>query len=1354
MASKTRQDVSDNRPAQGNALNESSKQPARRRARAHPLAWVVLAVLSVAVLLLIAAAFLAWRTTRIPFPGLFTEPTLIVNGLGDKNWNGYAAGLRYRDHLIALDGQPLSNTTALMNELARHRPGDVVSLTARRPDGTQLHVPVQLTPLPSRALVNFFALPYALALIYLGIGWWVFLLRRDEAAGRVFGLLCAVVAMGLGLLFDLYTTRQFCRLWVTVVSLSGSVLIHLALVFPQQPRFLDRAPLLRYLAYAPGVIIAVVNQFTLFYFERPMAYFDTWRPMFIFAALGAAAFMAMMVYRVRRSQSPIVRSQARIILWGSFLAFGPIAIWFIASRFSDWLFSPLLILPWLALFPLSIAYAILRYRLLNINLVLSRSLAYALLSIAIVVAYFLVLYLISFIFGVVPQAHDPVVLGIFVLVLSLLMNPVRARLQQAVDRVFLREAVNQQQLMHRFTTRLTEATALSSILQVLGETIEDGWKPQSAALFLYDPQRACYTPRILVNTVSCPELSFGRDGPLARHMLERRESLYLFPDRSLPPHLQPEHEALSKMSSSLLIPVAGHGWLALGPKRSGVPFSSEDLYTLESLASQVAVALEKARLFTDLERRMVEVDALRWVGQAVNFSMDVDDLMELIYAQTSRVLDTRNFYIALYNQEKGTLSFAFYVEEGERLYRDDEWSVQIGLTGEIVRTGRPIVTDDYLQECARRKVVPGGRPGRAWMGMPLNAGDRVLGVMTVSSFDPAVRYDEEQVRFFSAVADQAAAILEKARLYREMEAHTKRLTALNEVGSVITSTLDLPTVLRLIMDRAVELLQAEAGSLVLVDQDTGELVFEVTAGPASADLVGTRLPPGTGILGSVVQTRDTLIIRDARSDPRWGGDLDERFVTRSIIAVPMISRGRVIGVIELLNRRDGLPFDENDARLLTAFAANAAVSIENARLFTQTDQALAARVEELSMMQRIDRELNATLDYRLVMKRTLSWAVEMTGADVGLVAVIMENDKGERGLRFLASQGYPEELVAASEEKLWPLERGIIGRVARTGRPELTENVAEDPDYSPEVPGMVSQLTVPIVREKRIVGIIALESSRPGQLNQEAFDFMMRLADHAAIAIENARLFEQVRQANEAKTEFVSFVSHELKQPMTSMRGYTDLLIKGAAGELNEMQRSFLETIRSNVERMNSLVTSLLDISRIESGRLRINPEDLSIEQVIEDTLRQMRGQIEARHQTLVVEIAPDLPHVRADRERLGQVLTNLISNAHKYTPEGGYITIRAQRWEAQKGSFVMCSVSDTGIGMSPEDRARLFTKYFRSDDPAVRRESGTGLGLVITKSLVELQGGEIWVESEVGKGSTFAFTVPVSDRSPSITVL
>jgi signal transduction histidine kinase len=498
---------------------------------------------------------------------------------------------------------------------------------------------------------------------------------------------------------------------------------------------------------------------------------------------------------------------------------------------------------------------------------------------------------------------------------------------------------------------------------------------------------------------------------------------------------------------------------------------------------------------------------------------------------------------------------------------------------------------------------------------------------------------------------------------------------------------------------------------------------------------------------------EPMIIKDAQNDDRWYQDLDSEFITRSLIAVPLISRNRVTGVIELLNRRDFVPFDEDDERLLMAFAADAAIAIENARLFTQTDQALAIRVEELSTMQEIDRELNASLDYHRVMDITLDWAVRGSSADVGLLAIVVEQEDGTRGLRFLANQGYPEDVVADYEDNLWPVDQGIIGKVVQTGEPALVLDVQDDADYVAIVDGMTVELAVPIHLEDRIIGVIALECSQSGGI-EESTDFVARLADHAAIAIENARLFEQVRRANDAKTEFVSFVSHELKQPMTAMKGYTDLLMKGMAGELTTTQLGLLETVRSNVDRMNLLVSELLDISRIESGRIRLELGDVSVKEMVDEALRGVRGQLENKAQALEVDVASDLPAVLGDRTRLVQVLTNLMSNAHKYTPEGGRIAVRVQPWsngrEDEEGQeFVVCSVADSGIGMSSEDQEHLFTKYFRADHPGVRSESGTGLGLVITKSLVELHGGEIWVESELGKGSTFSFTIPVAQEGP-----
>jgi len=1181
------------------------------------------------------------------------------------------------------------------------------------------------------------------------MGIWVFSTRQHDPAAQVFAMLCATFALSQGLLLDLYTTRWFPRIWITAITMIGSVAVHLAMVFPQRLRPIERMPVLRYLSYVPGAILVIINQLTILNFRAPRSYMDIWQVTLGFAIGGVITFLIIILYRFFQSESPVARAQAGTILAGSFLAFTPFTVWYIITAYKGQAPFPLpLAMLWPVTLPISIAYAILRHRLLNIRLAISRSIAYVLLSTIGVGSYLLLIQAINHLLGLSLSPGHPILLGFFALLLAYFLNRTWNYAHRPVDRLLLGKTAVRREAIRRFGSQLNKLMELPSVLEALRDTLKTGWNIKNAALFQREAQRAYYTPHIIEGKIS--QITFSLDSPLTQQMLNEGKSIYVYRDRPLPPNLMPESEKLAPLLPALFMPVSGHGWLMISHEESEGSFPLEDLDALETLSSHLAVALEKAHLISDLKRRVEELGVLRWVGQAVNFTMDVDDLMELIYAQTGRLLDTSNFYIALHDLDKGTLSFAFYVEEGKRLYKDEEWSVDVGLTGEIVRTSRPIVTDNYTEECRRRGITPGGKPGRAWMGVPLSAGDQVIGVMNVSSFNPDVIYTDEQLTIFSAIADQAAAILDKARLYREMEERNRQLAVLNEVGSVITSTLDLDKVLSLIMEKAVQLLQAEAGSLILIDEDTDELVFEVTSGPGSADLDGTRLPPNTGIAGAVIEEENAIIIRDAQKDRRWykGVDDETAFVTHSLIAVPMISRKRAIGVIELLNRRDRVPFDEEDKQLLTAFATNAAVSIENARLFTQTDQALAARVRELSMMQRIDRELNATLNYQRVMEITLDWALEMTGAEIGLIAAVVE-EKEESGLQLLASRGYPEDLVSVYREELWSIEQGIVGRTVRRGEPELVTAIETDADYFQAVPGMNAQLTVPIRREDDIIGVIALEATDSARLNEEAMLLVTRLGDHAAIAIENARLFDQVRSANEAKTEFISFVSHELKQPMTSMKGYTDLLLRGTVGELTDMQRKFLDTVLANVNRMKNLVDELLDISRIESERLRLDIGTLHIGEVIRQAMRTIEKQVRDKEQALEVNIAPDLPPVKGDQARLVQILTNLMSNAHKYTPEGGQITIQARQCpsDTEADGFIECSVTDTGIGISPEDKERLFTKYFRADDPAVNQVPGTGLGLVITKSLVEMHGGEIWVESKLGEGSTFAFTIPVDQQ-------
>jgi signal transduction histidine kinase len=271
--------------------------------------------------------------------------------------------------------------------------------------------------------------------------------------------------------------------------------------------------------------------------------------------------------------------------------------------------------------------------------------------------------------------------------------------------------------------------------------------------------------------------------------------------------------------------------------------------------------------------------------------------------------------------------------------------------------------------------------------------------------------------------------------------------------------------------------------------------------------------------------------------------------------------------------------------------------------------------------------------------------------------------------------------------------------------------------------------------------LLDLQGNGASPLQQEHIRFATRLADHAAIVIENARLHEKVRRANQAKLEFVSFVAHELRTPMTSIRGYASLLGNEMVGTLSPRQKEFAEAIHRNVDQMKVLVSDLQDISRIEAGRLRLEKQAVSLKGALREAFQATKDEIGNRYHSMRSDIPDDLPAVLADPTYLTRILVHLLSNARKYTQEGGHIRVRARCVDGT----VQCTVIDNGIGISREDQAQLFTKFFRSEDPAIREMPGTGLGLSIAKHLVEMHGGETKIESQLGAGTAVTFTMPAA---------
>lgn len=564
-----------------------------------------------------------------------------------------------------------------------------------------------------------------------------------------------------------------------------------------------------------------------------------------------------------------------------------------------------------------------------------------------------------------------------------------------------------------------------------------------------------------------------------------------------------------------------------------------------------------------------------------------------------------------------------------------------------------------------------------------------------------------------------------------------RLAALYEVSSRLGKSLDLSEVLNQVMDSIIQLTGAERGFLMLYNEETGQLQSMAARNIENETIQGQEKVSKT-VIARAMTSGQGVLTNNAQEDERFSGtESVVGYQLRSIMCAPLIARGNALGAVYVDNRLFNGVFNEDDLGLLVTFANQAATAIENARLFTQTDQQLARRVEELSLFQRIDQQLNQSLDLDRVLSLSLNWAIALTNADGGSIGLLeqVSEESEERLLRLMVYRGVQEPNAAHIVQNDHP----VLKQVLSGNKSVVIRNVSKEESID-GTPATV-QLAVPIQQNGIIAGLITLESQHMEDMSREDTAFVERLADRAAVAINNSRLYQQIQFANNAKSEFVSLVTHELRLPMTSIKGYTDLINSGMAGPVNDQQRQFLDVIRRNLERMSALISDLSDINRIESGRMAFDLQDFELNQVVEDVVDNFRKQIVNRNQTIAVEIPEDLPPVHADPNRITQVVTNLVSNAHKYTPDGGAIIVRA----SFDDDFAKVAVIDTGFGISEDDQQKLFTQFFRSDSADVRAQNGWGLGLSIVRKMVEAQNGEIGFESVLGQGSTFTFTIPLA---------
>ncbi|HMN58954.1 MAG TPA: GAF domain-containing protein [Anaerolinea sp.] len=1324
--------------------------------RSRPVrAWLpqtgLLVYLGLVLLAFVALPVLAFNWLSLPFPGFIAGPALTVYDVYPDT-PAYQQGLRPGDHLVEVNGVQVNSGADLTAVLRGLHRGDEVALKAAQPTGQTVEFQVPVSSLTPTRHFSFIYAPMLVSLIYLAAAVWTFTVLRARRFGQVLTLFLASFAVVLAGLPDLFTTQALAGFWTLALGLAGGAMLNLAFLFPREDPLIRRRSVWLWLAFAPGVLLAVLSWFSMAGQLPQIDLSALWKIQVGLACAAAIFTLSWITLRRLPSAISTEREQLRFAMFSGIASFAPIILWMAYHlAVARPAVTPITVILPAAIFPVVIGYIVQRFRLQKADFILSRVALYGFLAVLVAVGYGLLVAGLSLIAGQVLPARDPIIVGLAVFILALVVQPLRARLQRTIDAIFFRGDAAYQQRLNTFSGELTRMVDLNGILTLLRQYILDALMPSRLHIFILDPLSETYAAVKGRSDASTSDVRFNAASPLVQALTRQDGPLVLADPDALPPALQAEHARLTLLGASTFAPLPGRerlsGWLAVGERISGELYSARDLNFLNALCDQAALAIERAQVMADMENRVRQMNVLARVAQGVNITLSIDDLLELIYAQTVQILPADELHIMLHDPVQDVYQYAFCLENDERLSHQENHPIPPGeaLETEVIRQGLPIRSTDYNRECQRRGVAAPRPNLYGWMAVPLNTGTETIGALSLGMHDPYVGYTPDQQTVVQSIADQVAGAIVKARLLQETERRALQLTTLNEMTRQLTSTLDLEPLLHNILQSAVDILVCEAGSLLLVDETTEEMVFRVVVGPVAGDLVNRRMAPGSGVVGKSVTTREPIIVNDVTRYPQWFSSTDKQtgFITRALLVIPLQVKDKVIGVIEVINKRDGSPFSQDDQDLLSAFAAQAAVAIENARLYTMTDQALAARVEELSVMQRIDRELNTSLDTTRAMRITLEWAMRQSGAQAGLVGILQEN-----GLRLMASQGYDTELAAYQEAPL-AVDAFGLADILREAVPIHRRLTSAQQNWR-LLKTAVSQVIVPIRREGSAIGILLLETNTPEPPKEEQLNFLARLSDHASVAIFNAQLYAAVQSANLAKSEFVSFVAHELKNPMTSVKGYTELLAAGAVGSVTETQTNFLNTIRSNIERMNTLVSDLNDLSKIEVGRLRLDYKAIQVAEVIESAVRSTSRQIDEKKQALECSLPADLPPAWADRTRLEQVLVNLVSNAHKYTPAEGKILVAAERcpnqWDPDGAPEVIhVWVSDTGIGISEEDQKKIFQKFFRSEDPKTREAPGTGLGLNITRSLVEMQGGTIWFESVYRQGTTFHFTVPVS---------